>query len=176
MAFYHQDGFNAAWKQSEKFIGKDGRFATMPDIVAARLATKPGDLPWETYFTTLTAEYLGQGKNGNPILIVAHGIGPMSTLNGIRKAYSYQYKDKTRSHQGGQITVQEFLNLEARKYGEVSIIDLKKYCLKYEYPFMESRRLTQALTDEVEGTHFLRHIVHGSIDIAGCIKQAAFLI
>ena len=30
--------------------------------------------------------------------------------------------------------------------------------------------------DEMEGTHFLRHIVHESIDIAGCIKQAAFLI
>jgi hypothetical protein len=29
---------------------------------------------------------------------------------------------------------------------------------------------------DMEGTHFLRHIVHGSIDIAGCIKQAAFLI
>jgi len=28
----------------------------------------------------------------------------------------------------------------------------------------------------MEGTHFLRHIVHESIDIAGCIKQAAFLI
>ena len=28
----------------------------------------------------------------------------------------------------------------------------------------------------VGGTHFLRYIVHGSIDIAGCIKQAAFLI
>jgi len=28
----------------------------------------------------------------------------------------------------------------------------------------------------LEGTHFLRHIVHGSIDIAGCTLQAAFLI
>lgn len=28
----------------------------------------------------------------------------------------------------------------------------------------------------VEGTHFLRHIVHGSIDIADCTLQAAFLI
>jgi len=28
----------------------------------------------------------------------------------------------------------------------------------------------------MEGTHFLRHIVHGSIDIAGCTLQAAFLI
>jgi len=29
---------------------------------------------------------------------------------------------------------------------------------------------------KVEGTHFLRHIVHGSIDIADCTLQAAFLI
>ena len=32
------------------------------------------------------------------------------------------------------------------------------------------------LAEKLEGTHFLRHIVHGSIDIADCTLQAAFLI
>ena len=94
MAFFHQDGLPTAWKQATKFAGKDGRLATMPDIVAARLETKPGDPPWETYFTTLTAEYLGLSKQGNKILVVAHGIGPMSTLDGAIKAYGWQFKNQ----------------------------------------------------------------------------------
>lgn len=100
MAFYHQDGLPAAWKQAMKFAGKGGRLATMPDIIASRLETNPGEMPWETYFTTLTAEYLGFSKQGNRILIVAHGVGPMSTLEGVQKAYSWEYTDKERDRRG----------------------------------------------------------------------------
>ena len=147
MAFYHQDGLPASWLQAMKFAGKDGCCATMPDIVSARLASKPGEFPWETYFTTTTAEYFGVGKGGNLILIVAHGVGPMSTLDGIRKAYSWQYKDKSRNRRGGRITHQEFLDLEAGKFGKVSVIDVVTYCKRYEYPFIETLRASEALTD-----------------------------
>lgn len=149
MTFFHQDGLPAAWKQAAKFAGKGGRLATMPDIVAARLETKPGETPWETYFTTLTAEYYGIGKQGNLILIIAHGIGPLSTLEGIRKAYSWQYNDKDRKRRGGRITQQEFLDLEAGKFGEVQIVDYESYCRRYEYPFIQTLRLSEALTDPV---------------------------
>jgi hypothetical protein len=149
MAFYHQDGLPAAWEQAMKFVGNGGRLATMPDIVAARLETKPEEMPWSTYFTTLTAEYYGIGKQGNRILIVAHGIGPMSTLDGIRKAYSWEYKDKDRNRRGGRITAQEFLDLEAGKFGEVSIIDFDEYCRRYEYPFLQVLRALEAMTDPV---------------------------
>lgn len=154
MAFYHQDGLPAAWQQAMKFAGKDGRLATMPDIIAARLETKPGELPWETYFTTLTAEYLGFSKAGNRILIVAHGIGPMSTLDGIQKAYSWEYKDKTRNRRGGRITAQEFLDLEAGKFGEVEVVDFESYCLRYQYPFLETLRVSQAMIDPVLKARF----------------------
>ncbi len=155
MAFYHQDGLPAAWKQAMKFAGNGGRLATMPDIVAARVATKPGDLPWETYFTTLTAEYYGISKSGKRILVVAHGIGPMSTLEGIQKAYSWQYQDKDRNRRGGRITQQEFWDLETGKFGEVSIIDLESYCmLWYKYPFLQSLRSSEALIDPVLKARF----------------------
>jgi len=153
MAFYHQDGLPAAWKQGIRFAGKGGRFATMPDIVAARLATKPGDLPWETYFTTLTAEYCGWSKSGKLILIVAHGIGPMSTLEGILKAYSWEYNDR-RNKDGGRITQQEFWDLEAGKFGEVAIIDLENYLQRYEYPFLQTLRSSEAKTDPVFKARF----------------------
>ena len=154
MAFYHQDGLPAAWKQAMKFAGKGGRLATMPDIIVARLETKPGALPWEMYFTTLTAEYCGVGKDGKRILIVAHGVGPMSTLDGVQKAYSWEYLDKDRNHRGGRVTQQEFLDLEAGKFGEVGIIDLDSYCLRYRYPFIQTLRSSEAMTDPVLKARF----------------------
>lgn len=149
MAFYHQDGLPAAWQQALKFAGNGGRLATMPDIVAARLETKTKELPWTTYFTTLTAEYLGYSKAGNRILIVAHGIGPMAMLDGALKAYSWTFKDKDRDRTGGRITAQEFLRLEAGEYGEVSIIDFDSYCKRYTYPFHQQLRFSQAIVDPV---------------------------
>ncbi|MBP6883749.1 MAG: hypothetical protein KBC06_00760 [Candidatus Pacebacteria bacterium] len=126
----------------------------MPDIIAARVATKPGELPWETYFTTLTAEYYGFSKSGRRILIVAHGVGPMSTLEGAQKAYSWEYKDKERNNRGGRITAQEFLDLEAGKFGEVSIIDLEEYVERYKYPFLQVLRYSEALVDPVLRARF----------------------
>jgi hypothetical protein len=154
MAFYHQDGLPAAWQQAMKFAGKGGRLATMPDIVAARLETKPGEMPWKTYFTTLTAEYLGFSKQGNRILIVAHGIGPMSTLDGVQKVYSWEYKDKERNRRGGRITQQEFWDLEAGKFGEVNIVDFESYCRRYEYAFLQTLRVSQAIIDPVLKARF----------------------
>lgn len=154
MAFFHQDGLTAAWKQAMKFAGKGGRLATMPDIIASRLETKPGETPWETYFTTLTAEYLGLSRQGNKILIVAHGIGPMSTLDGVTRAYSWQFKDKDRRREGGRITQQEFLDLEAGKFGEVNVIDFDSYCRRYQYPFIQVLRTSEAMTDQVLRARF----------------------
>lgn len=149
MAFYHEDGLVPAYKMAALFASKEGRLATLPDVVAARLATKPGQLPWETYFTTTSAEYYGIGQSGQRLLIVAHGIGPMSTLDGAQKAYSWQYKDKSRERHGGRISQQEFLSLEAGEYGPVHIIDLDSYCQRYEYPFIQQLRVSEALTDPV---------------------------
>lgn len=149
MAFYHPDGFVSAWKQAKRYAGDEGRIGSLPDIVSARLATRPGTIPWEMYFTTITAEYFGVSRKGNLILIVAHGIGPMSTLDGIIKAYAWEFKDKDRNHRGGRITQQEFWDLEAGKFGEVEIVDFNNYCRRYRYPFSQTLRQSEAMTDPV---------------------------
>lgn len=149
MAFYHADGLPAAWKQAAKFAGREGRMATAPDIAAARLATGPDDYPWSAYFTTTTAEYFGKSREGKHILIIAHGVGPMATLDGIQKAYSWQYLDKSRNRRGGRITEQEFRDLEAGKYGEVAIVDYEAYCGLYEYPLCGTLRTSEALADPI---------------------------
>jgi len=149
MAFFHPDGLMPAWWLAQQFADRRGRLATMPDIVRARLASKPGDPAWEMYYTTLTAEYLGLSKAGNRILIVAHGVGPMSNLNGICAAYKWQYGDKDRNRRGGRISREEFLELEAGEYGDVAVVDLHKYCGRYDYPFIQILRSSEAMTDPV---------------------------
>lgn len=136
MAFYHQDGFVPSFKQAEKFAGKDGRVGVLPDVISARINSGMESSEWNQYYTTMSAEYCGLGKSGRKIIIVAHGVGPMSTLEGVMKAYKHHYADKSRRTVGGRIAQQEFLDLEAGKYGPVAIVDLESYIAKYEYPFI----------------------------------------
>jgi len=147
MAFYHEDGLVPAWKQANQFAGKNGRIATMLDIVDARIVAGINDYPWNTYYTTTSAEYFGYSRGGIRILIVAHGVGPMSTLDGIQKAYSYQYKDKTRSKQGGRISVKEFQGLESGKYGDVHIIEFDPIMERYQYPFLSFLTVDEAIAE-----------------------------
>ncbi|MBI2109141.1 MAG: hypothetical protein HYT93_03100 [Parcubacteria group bacterium] len=136
MAFYHEKGFVPAFKQASKFAGKDGHIGTMPDAIAMRLVTPPykelgmtnssNPTPWDRYYTTLTAEYFGV-LAGRTSIIVAHGIGPMSTLQGILDAYRYEFDDKSRNHRGGRISQVEFDKLARGEYGDVSIIDYEEY-------------------------------------------------
>ena len=147
MAFYHEDGLVPAWKLANRFAGEDGRIATLPDVINARLATESDSVAWECYFTTTTAEYVGRRRDGSMAIIVAHGIGPMSTLDGILEAYRHEYKDKSRDHRGGRISQEEFWNLEDGKYGKVYIIDLEELLGRYECSFYEILSLSQTVAE-----------------------------
>lgn len=149
MGFFHQDGFVPAWKQAAWFAGENGRIATLPDIINGRLNQKLGSVPWEKYFTTRSTEYVGRTRGGNRILIVAHGIGPMATLDGILKAYSFHFKDTTRDRIGGRINYEEFYDLESGKFGDVAVIDLDRYLRENEYPFISHLRVSEAMVDPV---------------------------
>lgn len=136
MAFYHEKGFVPAFRQASKFAGKSGHIGIMPDVVTARLANAPykepglidvsNRSPWDRYYTTLTAEYFGV-LGGRASIIVAHGIGPMSTLQGVLDAYRYEFDDKSRNNRGGRISQAEFEKLARGEYGDVSIIDFEEY-------------------------------------------------
>ncbi len=146
IGFYHQKGLVPTWNLAKKFAGEGGKIATLPDIIEARLNTKPGDIPWTNYFTTNTAEYVGYNKDYKRIIIVAHGVGPMSTLKGILKAYSYEYEDKVERHnRGGRITQKQFNDLEAGKYGKVEVLDYDSVIKQFDckYPFWETINLQQ---------------------------------
>lgn len=161
MAFYHADGFIPSYRFAGTFAGDNGRVATMPDIWDIRLATlekalkvdwryirtPPECAPWEQYFTTMSAEYCGLSRAGNPIIIVAHGIGPMRDLDHVVKAYRYQFRDKERNIRGGLIERDEFLRLESGEYGDVHVIDLTAYRRRYQYAFISDVSYDEAMTD-----------------------------
>lgn len=148
VAFYDPSGFVPAFKHASQFAGKEGGIATLPQIVEARLAAPDTDPSWSKYFTTLSAEYVGMSKKGHPIAIVAHGNGPLSTLEGIQKAYSYEYKDTHRNHTGGRISQEDFLKLEAGDYGPVSVVPLKTVWSRREYAFSGHAITTKEIEEE----------------------------
>lgn len=170
LGFYHEHGMVPAWKLASDFSGKNGRIATIPDIMDARINHDHENFVWNTYFTTLSAEYVGIGRNGNLILIVAHGVGPMSTLNGIQKAYSYSYNDTDRRKKGGRITQEEFLNLEAGKYGKVEVVNLENYLHSREYPFMaaipESKEELDPVVRARLGNRYVEYIMRCRLNSA----------
>lgn len=157
LAFYHQNGFVPAFEQASRFAGVNGRVATLPDIISARLNTPPAKnlgtfnsrnpSPWDQYFTTMSAEYVGLTKTGAKVIIVAHGVGPMSTSKGVVAAYRYQFSDKTRNRRGGRISRTEFLKLESGAYGDVSVIDFDSYTRRRQYPFISMLSSHEAMND-----------------------------
>lgn len=57
------------------------RLATFPDIINARLSSSTDSAAWRMpYFQTMSAEYGGLSRTGIPLLVVAHGVGPMERL------------------------------------------------------------------------------------------------
>lgn len=158
MAFYHGDGLIPSYNYAKAFAGEGGRVATLPDIWDVRLARlkdrlemEPGMMrpgaPWDTYYTTTSAEYMGRSRGGNLIIIVAHGIGPMRDLDWMVKAYRHEFRDESRDIRGGRIDREEFLRLESGDYGEVGIVDLRSYLSRYRFPFISHISYEQALTD-----------------------------
>ena len=73
-------------------------------------------------------------------------------------------------------------NCEEPRENKMILSLIKKHHQKYSYMFCAYGEAPCNLKfyvekyKNMEGTHFLRHIVHGSIDIADCTLQAAFLI
>lgn len=180
MAFYHQNGLVPSWEQAGIFAGTSGRIATLPDIITARLATELGSIPWETYFTTRSAEYMWKTKGGARIIIVAHGIGPMATMKGACQAYRCSYASKKNRKEGGRISEKEFYDLESGKYGEVHIVDLDELAKKHRYMFCNTTlRASEALDNSLIkarlGKDAEAYITHHSKMAKEWQKQAGIL-
>lgn len=135
MAFYHPNGLVPALEQALAFSAGGGKVATIPDILEARLRSHERSVAWSSYFTTMSAEYYGYSAAGVPLIAVAHGVGPMADETGVVSAYSYEFRDKTRSKRGGRISEAVFLKLIGGAFGAVDVVDVRSLVSAYEYPF-----------------------------------------
>lgn len=148
MAFF-SESYPQAASFAQRFAGEDGRVATIPDVIDARLATSTDKGPWTQYIDTNSAEYFGHSQRENPIIVVAHGVGPLSTPEGLIKAYKKVPRERGRRGIGGRISQKDFLALEDGKFGEVTIVDFNSYVTNpdREYPFIGSIFASDAEAD-----------------------------
>lgn len=142
----------ASYGFAKRFAGKGGRVATLPDIMSLRAATGEDKIarvpwinPWQSWFDTTSAEYMGFTAGGVPIIIVAHGVGPLATAAGIKRIY--RRRESSLVYGRCTITWGEFRKLEAGVYDDVSIVPLQEVMGCYEVPFYEASTLDQAAAD-----------------------------
>ncbi|MBI4141213.1 hypothetical protein HY485_05240 [Candidatus Woesearchaeota archaeon] len=119
MIFFSFDAMNA-FKHAIKFKGKNGRLATLPDVVDAKIAADDNDAIWHQYIATKTAEYFGSSRGGNKILIVGHNVGPFADDERVVDGeFKQGFLELGRT---------EFRKLESGIYGPVEAFDLKDVC------------------------------------------------
>lgn len=138
MAFYHPSGLVQGWAHACNFAGDGGRVATLPDIIDARIASDQDSAAWTQYYTTASSEFVGLSKGGTPVIAVAHGIGPMSSISGILDGYSNEYRSKNTENRrrGGRIAQEAFLKLLDGEFGDVAVVDLQAVLSFSQYPMM----------------------------------------
>lgn len=148
MAFYHGDGFVPAFSSAQAFAGDGGRIATIPDILESRIRTNARTAAWTNYFTTISSEFYGRSAGGVPIVVVAHGIGPLATREGILEAYRHEYRDRerNRNNSGGRIPGEQFRRLENGDFGDVHVVDIAASMGRYQFPY-SARSVEELLSD-----------------------------
>lgn len=130
MSFFHADDLHAAYNMAQLYAGPLGHVATIPDIIEGRIHTPGNSIFWGRYFTTRSAEYYGLYQGEKPMIVVAHGVGPMADIEGIEKAYSLKLNDRDR-REGGHISQEEFDALVDGKYGFVETVDVAELFAYY---------------------------------------------
>jgi hypothetical protein len=143
MAFFHDSDWFGPTGPARRFAGEDGRIATLPDIVQARLGAPAHDVSWERIVTTATAEYFGRSRGGVPVIAVAHDGGPLADPDGVFTAHVL-----SRDANGcATIPQDEFIALLDGAYGAVEIVELSSIYRLRRLPFCEMLTYEQACED-----------------------------
>ncbi len=140
MIFTDPRGTEAAAERARRFAGPNGRLATLPDLVDARLNAGLGDPAWTTDVVTDSAEYVGLSEAGTPVIAVAHGLGPLAdpeSLSGDGPAIDAE----------GRVGREDFLNLLRGFYGDVTVLDLNAVLRRRRFPFLEALTFEEAVDD-----------------------------
>jgi hypothetical protein len=150
MAFFSASSLDLSYGFAQRFAGKGGHIATLPEIVTARTKHPEASYLWRNWFTSSSSEYFGYSRGGAPIIIVAHGVGPMVGITGIEEAYQpkkFRGNGMANGNGEGHISLDDFRLLESGHYGDVAIIEVSRVLDVYPYPFMSAADMSQAERD-----------------------------
>ncbi|MEI6731758.1 MAG: hypothetical protein WCK90_03700 [archaeon] len=119
-----------AYKLASAFAGKEGRVATMPDVIRAKAYADDQDPVWTNYITTTSGEFYGKSAGGVPIVVVAHGIDGILQDEGIMK----RSMKNLRENNNIQLTSGEFRKLENGEYGPTQVVEHSTVIGMREFP------------------------------------------
>lgn len=126
---FHSD-ILAAYELAKQYVGEDGRVATMPDVVDAKIAGDSYSPIWTRYVTTTTGEFYGKSKKGTPVVVVARDISSILADEHIIIRSTKNLRENSQI----QLTAKEFQRLLEGDYGSVEILDHKTVVNMREYP------------------------------------------
>ncbi|HTK04815.1 MAG TPA: hypothetical protein VL500_04470 [Candidatus Eisenbacteria bacterium] len=129
---------------ARKFAGDSGRIATMADVAQTRRLAEKDELIWQRPIITSSAEFYGRSRFGTPLIIVAHGVGPLVEEDELFSAYYGAYGNGPPRN--GMISQEEFLRLEEGHYGPVEIVP-RAEVWKRRHPFQECLTAEEAMED-----------------------------
>ena len=146
VAFVEGKRYITAANKANRYAGDGGRIGTMPDNIDPRIETSFDSEFWNTYSSTHTLEFFGLSRNGIPLIVDIHGLGPLETPEGVDAGYELS-RNRGRVPKEGRIDRKRFLDLLEGKYGEVGIVELREYMQRYTYPFIAPLNMTQLSGD-----------------------------
>ncbi|MDR2541379.1 MAG: hypothetical protein LBD11_06590 [Candidatus Peribacteria bacterium] len=107
------------------------RIATLEDIITIRAQYPKTPESWETWFTSGSTIYIGTSSKGEKLIVIAHHLGPLTTIKRVEKFTKSALKEGGRTADGWKgcrkITQEEFDALIEGKYGKVDIFPLEQY-------------------------------------------------
>ncbi|GHV28331.1 hypothetical protein FACS1894176_10840 [Bacteroidia bacterium] len=117
-----------------KALTKEGsgrRIATLEDIIALRAESPEESEIWQKWFTSGSTIYIGTSAKGEKLIVIAHHLGPLTTIKRVEKFTKSALKEGGRTADGWKgcrkILQEEFDALIEEKYGKVDVFSHEQY-------------------------------------------------
>lgn len=128
MSMIDDAGILSAMPRALRYAGNEGRVATLPDIITARVQNAKN--AWDAWYTTSSSFYFGFSRGGNPIIIISHGTGPLMDPEVMESAYNKRPLVRNVRDFYGRIDKPLFRKLESGEYGDgFSVLDAARYLI-----------------------------------------------
>lgn len=132
LAFLQKDFLQSLFFALDVAKRLNTRLASLPDLVNIRAHNGAENRVWNRWYTPASTIYFGV-NDGKKLIVVAHHLGPLSTKERINKWSKSGTNDEGSDRRAygikglPKITVAEFADLIAGKYGEVTLINFDEY-------------------------------------------------